>query len=74
MEIKLPPIGHVRSALDGYQMQALDTDPDTSLGLLVRNAHAHGIQVVTVLPRQFTPTTRGYLVVTFDPSKAHAGD
>lgn len=70
MDIEVPTVESARSALDGYTLLALDTDPAESLELLKANALARGIQVVSVTKRVFGPEGRaGFIVVTFDPSK-----
>ena len=68
-KIQVPKLDRVHSALDGYTMQALDTDPVESLALLEANAKARGIEVVAAITRQFTPERSGFLVVTFDPRR-----
>lgn len=58
-----------RSALDGYTMQAIDTDPAVNVELMQANARARGLEIVAVIRRQFTPGTWGYLVVTYRPEQ-----
>lgn len=68
MEIKLPDYKPI-SPLDGYSMYALDTDPFENLALLEANAKARGIEIVSIIKRQFTPERSGFLVITYTPAK-----
>lgn len=58
-----------RSALEGYSLTAIDTDPDDTIGNVMAGMRLNGIEVIAVFPRKFRKVRDGYLVLTFDPKE-----
>jgi hypothetical protein len=57
------------SNLDGLALIAVDTDPDETVSSVLLMATLARHDVVGVLPFLFHGDRRGYLVVTYDPTK-----
>jgi len=71
--IKVPKPSRPRSALDGVNLTAVDTDPDTSVVLVVNGLLMGGQRVLSVVPYTSHAGRAGYLVVSQEaPADADA--
>lgn len=76
------PTEKAMSSLDGISLNAIDTDPNTNVVMMVNGILnppiGEPLELVAVLPFKFHGVRRGYLVVTYDrtadPRAAEPGE
>lgn len=72
-KVKVPPVDHPMSSLDGYSLIGIDTDPPSQLYSTIVGLTTdigHGVsEVVAIVPVKFHGVRPGYLVIAYDKSK-----